>query len=155
MYFHMCSMGLCINCYSNYTQITTCAKDVIEFFQSMFCRGLIIGHTNNFLTSIQSRTAACTCSQTTNLPTQAGPQWHPVVSPQRTSLGTSITLLRLGKHHTSGTSPTTSIIPWKPLQLHISTGSTLVTLDVSSQCTNTPRNKRHCSLRSVPQLKRD
>ena len=57
MYLHLSSALLCLLQQLHTAPTTTCAKEVKEVVQSMFCRRLTIGHTNNFLTSNQSRTA--------------------------------------------------------------------------------------------------
>ena len=56
MHLHLFSALLCLLQQLHTNPTTTCAKEVKEVVQSMFCRGLTIGHTNNFLTSNQSGT---------------------------------------------------------------------------------------------------
>ena len=55
MYLHLSSALLCLLQQLHTAPTTTCAKEVKEVVQSMFCRRLTIGHTNNFLTSNQSQ----------------------------------------------------------------------------------------------------
>ena len=56
MYLHLSSALLCLLQQLRTNPTTTCAKEIKEVVQSMFCRRLTIGHTNNFLTSNQSGT---------------------------------------------------------------------------------------------------
>ena len=150
MKFHLCSAELlCLLQQLHTDPTTTCAKEVKEVLQSMFCRWLTIGHTNNFLTSNQSQT---TClyllpNPQTCQPRQAhsGIQWCPNENISR-YINCFLKPLTLGSFiHTSETPPTTSIIS--------DATPTTFQLEVSRSLLMFSPQRGHGSLGGVPHLK--
>ena len=144
-----CAPQGCSDCHSNYTQIPPLPvlRGQKGFFNQCSVDGWLLDTPTTSWPQTNHRQPACTCSQT-HKPVKPG---RPKVASngvptKNISRYVNYTLkqpLTLGIHYTSGTPPTTWTISDATLpQLYgISTGNPLVTLDVSSQCMNTPHNE--------------